>query len=295
MIKRAALRSVEQNVMRETEVKLRSVLSISEQRKCQKNCKSLFKEFRGKFFVHDTVQSDLEGKQFEIDMSDVSKAGVILKDMNTLLSFEGMPPSDGGSVKQQQMRHDLVEAINIFIDTKIWPDELNSESSRYKFFLVALQTGGEDLITEMKKEIENQKRLYPDSDCLAFETDLIRAQTMFADQTQGEGGQRTDAEGEIVDESLLRFDSQDGNVDCAFHFIIKLVEANSKPPSLKVWKEMLSVVKGAGGRLLKQNDVIKKLQRTDLPIIKDLVFDSQNPGGRMHKYQHPLMISPKMV
>ena len=42
--------------------------------------------------------------------------------------------------------------------------------------------------------------------------------------------------------------------------------------------------KGAGGRLLKQDDVIKKLQRTGLTIFKHCC---------MHKYQHPLMVSPK--
>ena len=60
-----------------------------------------------------------------------------------------------------------------------------------------------------------------------------------------------------------------------------------------IWKEMLSVVKGAGGRLLKQDAVIGKLQKNGLPIFRDLVFDSQTSGGRMDKYQCPLMISPK--
>ena len=57
----------------------------------------------------------------------------ILKDMNTLLSIAGIPPSDGGSVRQLQMKSDLIEAIGIFIDTKIWPDELISEKSSHKY------------------------------------------------------------------------------------------------------------------------------------------------------------------
>ena len=99
--------------------------------------------------------------------------------------------------------------------------------------------------------------------------------------------------GNTIDESLLRFESQDGNVDRAFHFFLKLVDANTKAPTHKSWKEMLSVVRGAGGRLLKQDLVLPKLKKTGLPIFKDLIFDSQSAGGRMHKYQHPLLIRPK--
>ena len=135
----------------------------------------------------------------------------------------------------------------------------------------------------MKEEIDKQKRLHPESDSTAFEADMVRAETMFADQSRG----ARDADGEVVDKMLLRFESQDGTVDRCFHFIMKLVEANSKAPSLKIWKKMLSVVRRAGGRQLKQDELINKLQRTGLPIFKNLVFDSQASGGRMHKYQHP--------
>ena len=131
--------------------------------------------------------------------------------------------------------YNLVDAISTFVETKICPEDRISEKSRHKFFLVALQTKSEEMLKEVKDEIDRQKLQYPDSDYTDLLNDLDRAEAMYAGQIQGPGSERRNADGNIIDESLLRFDSQDSNVDRAFHFFMKLTDANLRAPTLKAF------------------------------------------------------------
>ena len=77
-------------------------------------------------------------------------------------------------------------------------------------------------------------------------------------------------------DSLLRFESQDNNIDRAFQFIFKLVEAHPEVPSLKVWNQSMLVIKGVGGRIIKQKTVIEKLRKTELLMFKNLDLNLKN-------------------
>ena len=93
----------------------------------------------------------------------------------------------------------------------------------------------------MSDELKKQKAEHPDSDSSDFEFDMNKARTMFAAQSAGPSGARKDANGETIDDSLLRFESQDGTVDRCFHFIMKLFYANPKAPSNKTGKTTLAL------------------------------------------------------
>ena len=55
----------------------------------------------------------------------------------------------------------------------------------------------------------------------------------------------------------------------------------------------MMVIKGVGGRIIKQTAVVEKLRKTGLPMFKNLNLNLPGDSSRMYKYQHPLLISVK--
>ena len=53
------------------------------------------------------------------------------------------------------MKSELREAVEYFAETKVWPDEMISLKSRYKFFIVAMQTEGQDILQTLTDSIDN--------------------------------------------------------------------------------------------------------------------------------------------
>ena len=104
---------------------------------------------------------------------------------------------------------------------------------------------------------------------------------------------RRDGSGRSPDDNLLRFESQDYNIDRAFQFIFKLVEAYPEVPSLKMWDQAMLVTKGVGGRIIKQKTVIDKLKKTGLPMFKNLELNLPGDSCRMYKHQHPYLLVSK--
>ena len=74
--------------------------------------------------------------------------------MNTMLSFEGIPPIERNTSKFFGMLNSLSEAILEFSRSKIWPDDVVPPITRYKYFIVAYQLDSEDLVVEMQKILD---------------------------------------------------------------------------------------------------------------------------------------------
>ena len=93
-------------------------LSVTDQSTCQLECKKIFKEFRSNFFSKTTIKGNIKNKQFTIDRGDVQNASQLLRDMNTMLSFEGRPPTEKDNHKLRNMMVDLKEDIDQFEKNK---------------------------------------------------------------------------------------------------------------------------------------------------------------------------------
>ena len=119
-----------------------------------------------------------------------------------------MPQVQGGTFRQIKMKVELGEAVDCFIETLVWPDELISLKARYKFFIVAMQTEGEEILQKLSTAIETQMDAYPDADYSDIQFDLAKAKQAYDEQLalMASGGRTSD-------DSLLRFENQDNNID----------------------------------------------------------------------------------
>ena len=208
--------------------------------------------------------------------------------MNRLLSFEGIPQKKDGSTAQMRMRLELNEAVDSFAETLVWPDELVSLKARHKFFVVALQVDDKEVLQKLSSAIGKQMESYPVADNSDIIGDLKRAEHIYEEQKAlfEEGGKSSDG-------SVARFESQDSTIDRAFQFLMKLVEAHPEVPSMRMWNQSMTVIKGVGSRMLKQKLVMEKLKKTRLPMFKNLNLNLPGDSLRLCKYQHPLLISVK--
>ena len=156
------------------------------------------------------------------------------------------------------MKSELREAVEYFAETKVWPDGMISLKSRYKFFIVAMQTEGQDILQTLTDSIDNQMTHYSDADYSDILEDLHTARQAYEGQLEFAADRKREGAERSAEDSLLRFESQDNNIDRAFQFIFKLVEAHPEVPSLKVWNQSMLVIKGVGGRIIKQKKLSSK-------------------------------------
>ena len=159
-------------------------MGISEQRLCQRKCKNLFIEFKTLFSTKHADKTNLDNKSFFVCQNDVLKAGDIILDMNKLLSFEWIPQVEEGSFRQMKMKPELRETVSYFAETKVWPDEMISVKSRYKFFIVAMQTEGKDILQTLSDNIDCQMSIYSDADYSDILDDLNTAKQVYERQLE---------------------------------------------------------------------------------------------------------------
>ena len=159
--------------------------SVENQRKCQVWCKNLFSEFRSNFFKDHVIDKNFaEDKVYPVKTSDLKAAADLMMDMNRALSFEGIPTVKGGSAAQQKMHYEINEAVHMFCDTYVWPEEVVSLKSRIKHFVVAKQMDDSDIFERLIEMISTQKKVFPDSDFTDILHDMDRADEMLEQQKQ---------------------------------------------------------------------------------------------------------------
>ena len=98
-----------------------------------------------------------------------------------------------------------------------------------------MQTEGQDILQILADNIESQMTLYSDADYSDIFDDLNTAKQAYEGQLELAADRRKDRGGRSAEDSLLRFESQDNNIDRAFQFIFKLIGAHPEVPSLKMW------------------------------------------------------------
>ena len=142
--------------------------SVEDQRKCQIRCKILFSEFRSVFFKDFVIK-----KNFAADL---------MLDMNKALSFEGVPPSKGGSTAQKRMLYELHQAVEEFAETRVWPDEIVSLRNRHNHFVVAIQLDNLPILQKLSSANESQLAAFPDADYNDIIEELKYAEDMVNEQ-----------------------------------------------------------------------------------------------------------------
>ena len=262
-------------------------LSPAKQRESNSVCTEIFKDFHASLNNFGVLRGRVK-VEFETSEDTITAITEMISEMAKSSGIRLI--GGGGAEKQEEMAGEFHDALVDFIDLKVWNSSIESEMKKVR---------GVD-----KRPIYNYQFAYMtlQKDRSVLER-AVKVGGPIADLLK-EGIKQFDSEKQGGGKDKSDFSAQDANLSWIFAPVYTVLVSVLSDKSVSIadkqtvfqkrFIRLCHMLQGKDFGFINAKDITPYFARNGDPWMKAINFDKLGAGGEFHKYQHMLLVSPKI-